>query len=88
METIMDFLVRNLKEAGAKRWVAIASQINSDHGGDKPIVGEPLLRKIAYGDRSNPGVETVQPIVDYFHQIERGERCLPDSEAAPQKEAA
>lgn len=30
-----------------------------------------LPRKIAYGDRPNPGVQTIQPLLDYFRALDR-----------------
>lgn len=35
------------------------------------------MRKLAYGDRDNPGVKSVQPLLDYFQAVDRGERALP-----------
>lgn len=68
MESTLDFLKRKLKEAGADRWHAIA---------DEAGVAKSLPRKLAYGDRPNPGIQTVQPLVDFFHEIEAGTRELP-----------
>jgi hypothetical protein len=79
MESIIDYLIRQLRDAGPRRWSAIAAEINADLPAGESI-GEPLLRKIAYGDRENPGVKTVQPIVNYFTAVDRGERALPDAE--------
>jgi hypothetical protein len=71
MESIMDYLKRKLREAGPARWEAIAAEAG---------VAKTLPRKIAYDDRDNPGVSTIQPLLDYFGQVERGERDLPHSE--------
>jgi hypothetical protein len=68
MESILDYLQRKLKDAGASRWEAIAREAN---------VAKSLPRKLAYSDRENPGVQTVQPLLDYFQAVERGERELP-----------
>jgi hypothetical protein len=57
METVIEYLRRKLKEAGADSWPAIVEATG---------VAKTLPRKIAYGDRENPGVVTVQPLVDYF----------------------
>jgi hypothetical protein len=73
MESIMDYLKRKLREAGPARWEAIAAEAG---------VAKTLPRKIAYDDRDNPGVSTIQPLLDYFGQVERGERELPHSEKA------
>lgn len=67
----MDYLKRKLREAGPARWEAIAAEAG---------VAKTLPRKIAYDDRENPGVATIQPLLDYFSQVERGERELPQVE--------
>jgi hypothetical protein len=36
-----------------------------------------------YGDRDNPTVLTIQPLVDFFDAVERGERDLPSPESRP-----
>lgn len=72
MESIIDYLKRKLREAGAARWEAIAADCG---------VAKTLPRKIAYDDRDNPGVQTVQPLLDFFSAIERGEKSLPEPEA-------
>ena len=40
-------------------------------------VAKTLPRKLAYGDRENPGVQTVQPLLDYFHRQEDKEAIQP-----------
>ena len=65
----MDFLRRRLKETGASRWEAIAEATG---------VSPRLPSKIAYGDRDNPRIETIQPLLDYFAAVDRGERQLPE----------
>lgn len=62
MESIIVYLRRRLREAGPKAWPAIA---------DAAGVAKTLPRKIAYGDRDNPGVATIQPLLDYFHALDR-----------------
>jgi hypothetical protein len=73
MESIIDYLKRNLREAGPARWESIAAATG---------VAKTLPRKIAYDDRDNPGVQTVQPLIDLFQAIERGERDLPEPAVA------
>ncbi len=68
MEPIIDYLKRKLKEAGPARWDAIAHDCG---------VAPSLLRKIAYADRENPGVQTVQPLIDFFLAVDRGDKSLP-----------
>lgn len=70
MEPIIDYLKRNLREAGAASWEAIALEAG---------VAKSLPRKIVYGDRDNPGVATIQPLVTFFQDVERGARVVPAS---------
>jgi hypothetical protein len=70
MESIMDYLKRRLREAGPSRWEAIAVEAG---------VAKTLPRKIAYDDRENPGVATIQPLLDYFSEVDRGARDLPET---------
>lgn len=73
METIIDYLKRKLREAGSGQWELIAAESG---------VAKTLPRKIAFNDRDNPGVQTIQPLIDYFQSIERGERTLPSPSIA------
>lgn len=73
MEPIISFLKRRLREAGAARWELIAA----DAG-----VAKTLPRKIACNDRDNPGVQTIQPLLDYFRLVDLGERKLPELPSA------
>ena len=34
-------------------------------------VSKSLPRKLIYGERENPGVNTIQPLLDYFERIDR-----------------
>ncbi|HEY8356510.1 MAG TPA: hypothetical protein VIL30_03525 [Ramlibacter sp.] len=68
MESTLEFLKRHLRAAGADRWPAIAEVTG---------VAKTLPRKLAYGDRANPGCATVQPLVDFFHEVDAGRRVLP-----------
>lgn len=72
METIIDSLKRKLRAAGSGRWEAISSEAG---------VAKTLPRKIAFNDRENPGVQTIQPLVDYFKEVESGARSLPEISA-------
>lgn len=79
MESIVEYLRRQLRAAGPGRWEAIGASCN---------VGAALLRKLAYGDRDNPRVLTVQPLLDYFGAVERGELSLPEEGPAAQQEVS
>ena len=69
MEPIIDYLKRKLKDAGPNRWEAIAAISG---------VAKTLPRKIAYDDRDNPGVQTIQPLLDFFLSVDRGDIALPE----------
>jgi hypothetical protein len=64
MENVLDYLKRKLREAGPSSWDAIATECG---------IAKTLPRKIAYGDRDNPGVQTVQPLLSYFKQREKAQ---------------
>lgn len=67
-----------MKEAGYARWDAIACALNERIPAEKDRLTYHSLRKIAYGERDNPGLKDVQLLIDYFQSIERGERELPE----------
>ena len=68
IEPITDFLKRRLREAGSARFDSIA---------DAAGVAPSFIRKFVYGSRDNPRVQTIQPLVDFFQAVDRGERELP-----------
>jgi hypothetical protein len=71
MEPVIDYLKRKLRESGHANWPVIVEAVNEALPADRHV-GLALLRKIAYGDRDNPGVQTVQPLLDYFGALDRG----------------
>ena len=79
MESIIDYLKRRLREAGPGRWEAIAQEAG---------VAKTLPRKIAYDDRDNPGVATIQPLLDFFSAVDRGERDMPQTSPKPAEQGA
>lgn len=68
MEPVLDELKRRLRAAGPGCWEPIAAASG---------VAKTLPRKLVYGDRLNPGVQTIQPLLDYFAAVDRGEQRLP-----------
>jgi transcriptional regulator with XRE-family HTH domain len=68
IESITDYLKRRLREAGASRFEAIAEETG---------VADSFIRKFVYGSRENPRVQTIQPLLDYFGAVDRGEKHLP-----------
>jgi hypothetical protein len=73
METILATLKRQLRAAGPKQWPAISEQISLDNPGG-PSVSTHTMRKLAYGDRDNPTLSVVQPLLDYFNTRQRSTR--------------
>lgn len=69
VEPITDYLRRSLREAGASRFEAIARETG---------VASSFIRKFVYGSRENPRVQTIQPLLDLFQAVDRGERTLPE----------
>lgn len=67
-ETITDYLKRRLRDAGASRFTSIASAAG---------VTDSFIRKFVYGSRENPRIQTIQPLLDYFARVDRGEITLP-----------
>jgi hypothetical protein len=78
METVIDYVKRRLRECGPAAW----EQIAADCG-----VAKTLPRKIVYGDRENPGVATVQPLLTYLQQLEQEGRQSPAVESIEAKAA-
>lgn len=79
MEPIIVYLRRRLKEAGASRWAAIAELASADIADPADKLKFHSLRKIAYGDRENPGLRDVQRLIDFFTAVDRGDVELPES---------
>lgn len=68
-EPILTFLQRRLKEATPGAWPSIAESANAFLPDDKKLTIH-SLRKIAYGDRENPGLQQVQALLDHFNAQE------------------
>ena len=83
VEPISTHLKRRLRDAGSSRFEAIAT-----HTG----VALSFIRKFSYGSRENPRVNTIQPLLDFFGAVDRGEvslDCIPARRTTNQpKEAA
>ena len=73
MEPIIVYVKRKLREVGPAAW----DEIHAETG-----VAVSLMRKIAYGDRNNPGVANIQPLVTFFDEVEIGARKAPTAQAA------
>jgi predicted transcriptional regulator len=69
IEPITDFLKRRLRDAGSARFDAIAEAAG---------VTPSFIRKFVYGSRENPRVQTIQPLIDYFSEVDQGLRDLPE----------
>lgn len=73
MDSIVDVVKRRLREAGPASWEAIA---------DAAGVSKALPRKIVYGERANPRVLTIQPLVEYFAAIDAAAAATNQGEAS------
>ena len=76
MESISEYLVRKLKEVGPAGWPAIQEGSG---------VSVHLMRKIAYGDRKNPGIKTVEKLYAWLRENEAQEAAA--SEIAEKAQA-
>lgn len=83
VEPITEFLKRRLREAGAARFDAIADEATLLAGMNlesEDRVHASFIRKFVYGSRENPRVQTIQPLLDFFAAVDRGERQLPEAQ--------
>lgn len=76
MSSILDPLVERLRAVPSSQWEAIAEAAGC---------AKTLPRKIATRDRTNPGVNTIQPLIDFFDAVDRGEKTMPSGVGAPQR---
>lgn len=76
IEPISEHLKRRLREVGASKFEAIAL-----HTG----VALSFIRKFVYGSRENPRIQTIQPLIDFFGAVDRGEVAV---ESLPTKEVS
>lgn len=78
MSSILSPIVDRLRAVPSKHWEDIAQMAGC---------AKTLPRKIATGDRINPGVQTIQPLVDFFAAVDRGDVVLPYVDAKPTQAA-
>lgn len=79
MSSILSPLVDRLREIPSKHWEDVAHVAGC---------AKTLPRKIATGDRINPGVQTIQPLVDFFAAVDRGDVVLSYVNAKPAAQEA
>lgn len=72
VETIMDYLLRRLRPLTARQRAAIEQQLGLSKG---------LTTKILCGERDNPRIGTVQPLIDFFRAVDSGTTSLPAAQA-------
>lgn len=53
------YVKAKLRADGPKKWPRIAKLVGR---------GVPLLKKIAYGDRTNPKLDTILPLVQFYQR--------------------
>lgn len=68
MSKILQPLVDRLRAIPSAYWEGVAKAAG---------VAKSLPRKLATGDRGNPGVLKIEPLFDYFERVDRGEADLP-----------
>jgi hypothetical protein len=86
VESITDFLKRRLREAGAAQFDAIAERATAlAKLPPDEAVRSSFIRKFVYGSRENPRIQTIQPLLDFFAAVDRGEIDMPKC-ASPEKE--
>lgn len=79
MSTILTPLVTRLRQFNQAQLEVIAEQAG---------VAKTLPRKLACGDRPNPTVQTIEPLLAYFEDIDSGKRRLPFEPAKRKPEHA
>ena len=77
--TIVQFLQKRLSTLTARQRAAIAVELG---------LSPQLIPKLLCGARDNPRVQTIQPLLDYFAAVDRGDVRLPDEAADPATERA
>jgi len=80
VETITGYLLRKLTDAGTARFESIAREATLYAGlpeDSEDRVRVSFVRKFFYGDRPDPRVGTIEPLLNYFRAVDRGERVLP-----------
>lgn len=89
-ESITEYLLRKLREAGTARFEAIAAEATKYAGlapDSEDRVRLSFVRKFFYGDRPDPRVGTIEPLLNYFKAVDRGELQLPAPARAQQADA-
>ena len=76
IETILHALLRDLRGVPPSEWERIAAEAG---------VAKTLPRKLAYGDRPNPGVQTIQPLVDWFSKQKQAQTLTNQALQATEK---
>lgn len=78
IEPITEYLRRRLREAGPAKFEPISERTG---------VAASFIRKFVYGSRDNPRVQTIQPLLDFFTQVDRGEVELEALDRCPEQVA-
>jgi hypothetical protein len=68
MSAILSPLLSRLRQFSQAQLEVIAAEAG---------VAKTLPRKLACGERDNPTVQTIEPLIEYFNSVDRGERVLP-----------
>lgn len=57
MSIILEPLIGKLKQAGSSKWEQIAKDVG---------VERHLPKKLVYGERKNPTIKCIEPLIEYF----------------------
>ena len=72
MSSVLQPLVVRIRSVPSSHWEDLARLAGC---------AKTLPRKLASGDRANPRVQTIQPLLDYFERVDKGQAVLPHSRA-------
>ena len=61
MSTILTPLIAKLKEAGSEQWEQIAKEAGVERF---------FPKKLVYGERPNPTIRNIEPLIRYFERKE------------------
>ena len=70
MSTILDPLIARLRTVGSSLWETVAVEAGAAIS---------LPRKLVSRERETPLLKTVEPLIDYFARVDRGECSMPEA---------
>lgn len=67
MSDVLQALVRRIRAIPSAQWESLAREAGC---------AVTLPRKLAYGDRANPRIQTIQPLLTHFARLDSGEEAV------------